>query len=913
MNRWMLGLLGFAVSLVLGVSQAWAVSLGKIEVTSHLGETFFAEVTMQMEEDESISNMFVSLAPPADYRVLEVYHDPALDTIRSDVKNDSRGIRIELSSDSIIDAPFFNLILKVRKGHATHFKKYAVFLDLPQAKPAKVKSLPVISAVQPQSRTGQKSQSEEKPVAATASAVKAEPDRAKGSTTPTFKPYDGWARAGRYGPIVYGDSVGTVASRLRIDRRYPLQQVMMALFNKNKDKFSQGNVNLIHAGAYLDVPTASEVEAISPSQAKALLAKHNNRWNALKKQPRYAAVAKAQKNRYKPRVSVGKHASGVASTSVSDTETKGTAKISKAENSADSAPAGETTSSSVQSTKQTVLQTNDALQEKLNIADARIAALSDKLASADVVVAKSRIKKLELRLARLQAELDRNRQETQSRGTTPFQWLTYLLAGLIVLLLGAVGYLLRRERPHPAVTSMATSAATFDSSPVSPQEDAVQDLEEQVIQQEFVEEPEQTTAQMDTQEPEELKDDSTDTDTSEELPKSDTIEPEAPHDAVEDESEPNIDHITEADVYLRYGMEDEAIEQLEVAIKLQPDNTEAHIKLIQTLQSKGDQARLDAAMDAGRAALSGEGLQALEALITAKDTKNAEVDLGDTLPSTGVEALDSPVTEPPEEETSEENGDSEADSALEISDFDIGDIEWNVQPVGSEEGKQDADVEPTDQDTDESDDGLELSPDTIQSEEPDTSEKVLPEITLDLSDIDISNVGSVAENDSNVEASVPDSSITIDLSMEADALENITGDLSLEETTTSDVSGESEPTIASEQPAHEEEEVVAGLDDLLAGLDMDIEETPDTDASPDSLNIDKARSLLAEGALDDAESSFKTAMEADNKQGDGLIGLAEIAQQRGDTAKAHEFLAEAEVLVDDSNREWFESIKNKQA
>jgi len=834
MNRWVLGLLIISLYMMPGLPRANAVALGKIAVASHLGETFFAEIPMQLEENEKISSVFVSLAPPADYRILEVYHDPALNTVRSEVKNDSRGIRVELSSDSVMDAPFFNLILKVRHGHATNFKKYAVFLDLPQASMVQARSLPTVSAVRPQVQATQKAQPKT-PISPTTDIVT--PDTGS-AVSPAFKPYAGWARTGHYGPIVYGDTIGTVASRLRVDKRYTLQQVIMALFYKNKNKFSQGNVNLIHAGAYLKIPTASEVETITPAQAKALLAKHNHRWNELKKQPRYAAVAKAQKNRYRARVRMGKDASGVASVSRSANARKRTS--TEAENVKTTEPAKQSVKPTLigktipPSASQTT-QTTAILQKKLKIADAKITALSDKLASAGVVAASAHIKKLELSLARLHAQMDQNQQEAKARGATHIQWATYLLGTLVAMLLGTVGFLLTRQSsPHPVTVSMSASAVPMASSPDVSLEGERQEYAE-MTPANVVEDPEQQTAQTDTQEAEEQ----TVENGIPEPAELDTIDTET-EEVVKDEAAPNIDHMTEADVYLRYGMTDEAIGQLELLLTQQPDNADAHIKLLETLQSKGEKTRVHAAIEAGRAALSGEELQAFEATISQEDIGNTEdddIDFGDTLPITG---LEEPVTEETDntdtaglskDADEQQKKNSDAEDVLDISDFNIDDLDWNAQPEDGEEAKQPI-------------------------------------------------------NDGTA----------LDLSMETTDLENIVKD-----------TGTSVETAGSGNP-----ETISDLDELLTELEIETEETLDIVPSQDSLNIDKARSLLAEGALDEAESSFNTAMEVDNKREDSLIGLAEVAQQRGDGIKAAELLAEAEPLIDDNNREWFESIKRKQ-
>jgi FimV-like protein len=1102
MNRWMRGLLGFSVCLVLGVSQAHAVALGKIEVASHLGETFFAEIPLQLEKNESISSVFVEVAAPTDYRILEVYRDPALNAIRSDVKKDSRGTRVELSSDSVIDAPFFNLILKVRRGHATLFKKYPVFLDLSRAKPVRFKALPTVSTLNPQTDVKQRARPET-PVSTVSVAEPAVQD----STKSEFKSFDGWARTGRYGPMVYGDTISTVARRLRVDKRYTLPQVVMALFNKNKKKFSQGNVNLINAGTYLDVPQASEVEEMTPSQARTLLTQQNRSWNALKKQPRYAAVAEAQKNRYKTRVRMGKSASGVASAPVPGLEAK--EKLAKEGGetaraevpSTTTAPETSGISPQQQAKLDTLQQGNAVLQEKLKAAEDTVDALTSKLASADVVAANARIKKLELSLARLQVELDRRQQEVKPGIGTP-QWLTYLLSGLVILLLGCVGYLLRRERPHPAVASTATSTAAVDSS-LSSLEDEVQEFEEvtpdTATASDSAEKPGQATMQMNTQEFEDAF-----TDSIPDLTESDTAEMEALQEVVEEEPDPNVDYMAEAGVYLRYGMEDEAIGQIRMAIKQRPNNTDAYVKLVQTLQSKGDQAALDAAIEDGRAALSGEELQAFETAVSTAGAAESEVNLGDTLPPTGIEAIDFSGTGETEQEKStadqdtlilgqevdtgeaepledqsertEENtlteevvlpdestigredagvASSEESAAgddageqketgeediLEIGDLEMGDLDWDTQSAAGEKEVEETVVESaygeatesldvTEQESD-SDEAVEPSvasePNSVEETGMPEPEEKVPAPDLDLSGIDIPDVSDLAGGaaSADVETSDLDKTIAIDWSGETEALEEITGGFSVD--TEKSIANESlgedeaatdeksdglqkeaekkpvEPTFnpqssgvldigldevevneaeppssddadeftstvrmtvdtdkavefpdiglesveleapvetdavsadspvksgdtASESheslenietetldPVIEDGDITHELDGLLTELDMDTEVTLDADTSPDSLNIDKARSLLAEGALNEAESSFQAAADAGDTRGDGLLGLAEVAQQRGDAGKVNELLAEAEALVDDSNREWFESIKSKQ-
>jgi len=751
MNRGMRNMAVLFVCLLSGISQAYAFALGKLDVASHLGETFFAEVPIQLEASESLSGSLVGLASPADYRILEVYRDPALNALRANVKSDSRGARVELSSESVMETPFFNLVLKVRQGHATYFKKYPVFLDLPGTAPvhapARIKPPASVSEVKPRPEPG----ITEQPVPPVSA-----PRPQEKEIAPAFQPFDGWARTGRYGPMAYGDTVGAVASRLRIDGRYTLSQVMISLFNKNRAQFERDNINMIRAGAYLDTPTAREVEEIRPSEAVKILTGHMRRWREMKKQPRHAALTGEQGKRYKPYVRVGKAASGAATSVPEGEKTTAALKppvaapVSRESGKASAGKAVVAPEPGSRARLDALLRENNALQKKMRVDEDKIEALSARLASSDVVAANARVRKLELRVARIQSDLDQARQQVQA--VHEKGWLIYALTGLIVLLLGAIGYLLRRELPHPAESGVPAEGAAQVPGEMADQSPEERDVAGETPNQsgaETVIQESETPA--DENEPDKAEEESFQTDSGGEA-----------YDSA-------VDHLAEADVYLRYGMEDEAIDQIRMEIKQRPDHADAYCRLVRILQTRKDQTGLDDAINAGRSSLNGEGLQAFESAVAAL--------------------------------TSEE---SETDS-----------------------------------------DGASLSIET----------QVADSITMQ-------EPGVVSDMENTRDLPVPDA-------------EGVVLDLT---------------------PSEEDDEQAPEIT------------VAEEDASPGSLSLDKGRSLLAEGMLNEAESAFNAALD-EGGRGDALLGLAEIAQRRGDAGGAAKLLTEAESLVDDGNRSWFEALK----
>jgi len=585
---------------------AHAASLEKIEVASRLGEPFYAEIPLKLEANESASRIFVEIAAPADYKIFEVYREPVLATIRADVASDQRGTRVELSSRTAISAPFINLVLKIRYGRVAHFKKFPIFLEPPKTTQLAAQKTP-LPTVEESDVTTKTAMVEE---VATEAKAAVEEDVAA----------EGWARTDQYGPIVHGDVLSTVVQRLRKDHRYRPYQVMVALFEKNKSKFEYENMNLLRAGSFLKVPSAAEVEQRTAKEAYQLFAEHEKEWKSLTSQPRYAAVEEAQKTRYSKRVSIGEQAGGSTAApvsaslvpepvrSVEPVQPEGTASMAPAtavaEKSLDASLQTDEQASSVQDNSSAQLvqlkAENEVLQQQLLENQQSIAALNSKMDEVASAASKARIEKLEVLLTRLQAELDRSNNKAQSMQSGP-DLIVWLLLTLIVILLGFVAVLMRREPKHPServveeepvvsgAAAPAAAATTLAAVAASETQAGETDKEPDVFDSIS-----------------NFADDLTDTDTAE-------MEP-FDASALEEDPDPNVDYLSEADVYIRYGMNDEALHQLDMALRLDPAHAAAHIKKTTLLQSAGDQAAYEVAISEAALVLDTDELEKLKAL-----------------------------------------------------------------------------------------------------------------------------------------------------------------------------------------------------------------------------------------------------------------------------------------------------------
>ena len=695
----------FASALLLGTFTANAVSIDKIEVGSHLGEPFFAEAPLKLESNELASKVFVEIAGASDYKIFEVYRDPTLNDIRADVTSDTRGVRVKLTSRSRIKTPFLNLVLKIRYGRVSRFKKFPVFLDAPKSATlaSDKQPQPVVKAV-----TAPVAKSSARNLTKNAGQAIAAPvqNSSQVASTANNAP-DGWARTDRYGPIVRGDSLSIIAQRLRVDYRYSINQVMMAMFNKNPESFNRDNINLIKAGSYLKVPSAAEVEAHSKSDAQAFLGKQEVAWKQLTAQPRYAAEAEAQRTRYAKRISVGEQASGSASApaggaqSAIDSSMKKPAVQPETVSSApvspvDEAPiaksaavtaeqgagdrgttarADEIVSEVVKAQEQTnqilkkLQEQNQSLQQQLLNNQQHLEAIQKKANddAATEAAAKARIEKLELLLTRLQSRLEQTPAQQSATVSAETNWMIWLLIAVVAILLVIVVILMRREPEHPAEGAVSSSnsepEAATQTGEVKALESVIEDEVAHIETGANALDESGKTAEIDALAS--FTDELSDTDTTE----LDTFDAES-------EPDPDIDYLSEADVYIRYGMEDEAIKQLDMALKLQPDNVEAHIRKAELLLGKSDKSGLDETIAAATMTLTAVDLARYKTSI-----EKLGLDLDESDDDAGTALEQAQDTQPLGESAT-----TDLDFAL--SDIDVPDIEEDKQQKVQEEQQQ---------------------------------------------------------------------------------------------------------------------------------------------------------------------------------------------------------------------------------
>ena len=222
LNRLRVGLLS-TIGLGLGCLSlsAHALTLAGIEVQSHKGEPLRAEISVSSATAEEWGQLTVRLAPAERFSQLGLIFTPAVGQLQIELLETSDGQkRIRLFSSQAFSENFVDLLIEAQTTSGKWVKAFTLML-----KPAPVKADAPVKL----------------PLAAS--------PQAQAPQAPSEH------------VVQIGESASQIIQKW-LSEDMSTQQMLLALLKNQPDAFSQGNVNLLRAGAVLKAPVAAVVEVI---------------------------------------------------------------------------------------------------------------------------------------------------------------------------------------------------------------------------------------------------------------------------------------------------------------------------------------------------------------------------------------------------------------------------------------------------------------------------------------------------------------------------------------------------------------------------------------------------------------------------------------------------------------------------
>ncbi|MGH8456949.1 MAG: type IV pilus assembly protein FimV, partial [Stenotrophobium sp.] len=273
-----------ALGPVLWLSTAYALSLGDIDVQSRLNQRFSAVIPLSAIDAEDADSIQVQLGSNDDFAKAGIERADYLSSLTFQVKTDGKNPRVVISSNLIAHDPFLNFLLEVRSQGTRLLRQYTVLLDPPNyAEP----SVPIAANAAPAESAAPEA-AQGNPPAQSAPASPAA--GVTGEENPAAAPVHT-----QYGPVKPGETLWSIAAKLRSDPSITMNQVLLAIYNSNRRAFEPRLE--VRKGSMLEVPTLDQMRSVSAVEAtqrvERLSGKHAHAQKPRSRAQRHVKPAKA--------------------------------------------------------------------------------------------------------------------------------------------------------------------------------------------------------------------------------------------------------------------------------------------------------------------------------------------------------------------------------------------------------------------------------------------------------------------------------------------------------------------------------------------------------------------------------------------------------------------------------------------
>ncbi len=266
-------------------SASYALGLGEIESSSHLNQPFRAKINLLSTSVADVKRLQVRVATPEVFSRVGIERPEYLNSVSFTPTVENGKPVIMVSSNQPITQPFLNFLIEVSWPNGQLLKEYTVLLDPPVLMQAGTAVANNTVGVRPEPKSQQQTQAvavKPKPQQAT-NKVAVTPSKQKivAAKNPASAPKVTTKRKNRSGKyrVVRGDTLSKIAKKLRY-KGIRNEQMMMALFRANPTAFRKRNINNLKAGSLLRRPSAREARQLSYKQAKSAIYKQSKQWRS---------------------------------------------------------------------------------------------------------------------------------------------------------------------------------------------------------------------------------------------------------------------------------------------------------------------------------------------------------------------------------------------------------------------------------------------------------------------------------------------------------------------------------------------------------------------------------------------------------------------------------------------------------
>jgi pilus assembly protein FimV len=267
------------MSALMSPAAGYALGLGEIRLNSALNEPFDAEIELVAATPEDLAALRASLASNDTFSRYGLDRPAYLSNFSFRVASAGGRDVLKVTSPGPVTEPFVTLLVEANWPRGHLLREYTVLLDpplyapaMPSAESAVAAPREVSSAPAPAVTGTVEPFAVAPPPPSPGSSPRPTAGRSSSASMPGVQPGSSYT-------VRRNDTLWKIASRANPGGASDVNRAMMAIYEANPQAF-EGNINLLHAGAVLNIPEASEMSAIPASAAASEVARQYRQWRA---------------------------------------------------------------------------------------------------------------------------------------------------------------------------------------------------------------------------------------------------------------------------------------------------------------------------------------------------------------------------------------------------------------------------------------------------------------------------------------------------------------------------------------------------------------------------------------------------------------------------------------------------------
>ena len=296
--------ISLAVCLALMPFSGFAAGLGRLNVDSALGEPFKAEIELLDVSPDELSTLVAAIASEEAYAEQGIMRLGIHSNIKVEVAKNAAGEPVlKLRSSQVISDPYLDMLIQVDWASGRLQREYTILLDPPGYKPQAE-----LAQAMPIQAPAVNSVNTNTPVATSADTYPDNPKKSTKRANAVKAAAQKSAVAASENPDAtkHGDTLYSIAKQLQVEG-VSLDQMLIGLYENNKEAFSSSNMNRLKVGQIIKVPTKETLSAVSTQQATEQVKVHSANWNAYRDSlAAKVAVAPAQQEAEQRQAASGK-------------------------------------------------------------------------------------------------------------------------------------------------------------------------------------------------------------------------------------------------------------------------------------------------------------------------------------------------------------------------------------------------------------------------------------------------------------------------------------------------------------------------------------------------------------------------------------------------------------------------------